>query len=176
MNGDRSSHGLLALHTTLLVFGGRYNYGHRGLKTCEKFQLLSNTWTDLPNMKKGRRDFNPCMFGGLVDICGGVRMEAFAPATNTLLPINIHMPETLTCCLYVHNNLLVVNSKNYIVKYAVGPRGQLFEQSRVDTPKVSKYQNSQPVVDRAQGLYFMVWVDKCVQVNMQTGVEGPRIA
>ena len=102
-------------------------------------------------------------------------MEAFSPHSDTFLgPLNITLPEDRSCCLYVDNNLLVVNSTNYILKYAVGPGGQLVEQSRVNTPKVRKIQNSQPVVDRAQGLYFMVQYGKCVGVNMQTGEEVVR--
>ena len=97
-------------------------------------------------------------------------MEAFSPDSDTFLaPLNITLPEESACCLYVDNNLLVVNSYEYILKYAVGPGGQLVEQSRVNTPAVRKTQNSQPVVDRAQGLYFMVNKGKCVGVNMQTG-------
>ena len=98
-------------------------------------------------------------------------MEAFSPDSDTFLgPLNITLPESQACCLYVDNNLLIVNSYTYILKYAVGPGGQLVEQSRVKTPEVGKGQNSQPVVDRAQGLYFMVNGGKCVGVNMQTGV------
>ena len=100
-------------------------------------------------------------------------MEAFSPDSDTFLgPLNITLPEQYSSyCLYVDNNLLLVNSTNYILKYAVGPRGQLVEQSRVNTPAFNKYQNSQPVVDRAQGLYFMVYWGECVGVNMQTGEE-----
>ena len=102
-------------------------------------------------------------------------MEAFSPDSDTFLgPLNITLPEAEPCCLYVDNNLLVVNSVNYILKYAVGPGGQLVEKSRVNTPAVDKYQNSQPVVDRAQGLYFMVFMGECVGVNMQTGEEVVR--
>ena len=98
-------------------------------------------------------------------------MEAFSPDSDTFLPLHITLPEWSAYCLYVDNNLLVVNSENYILKYAVGPGGQLVEQSRVKTPRVYKIQNSQPVVDRAQGLYFMVYEGECVGVKMQTGEE-----
>ena len=103
-------------------------------------------------------------------------MEAFSPDSDTFLPLNITVPENTNCCLYVDNNLLVVNSVSFILKYAVGPGGQLVEQSRVNSPGVNKHQNSQPVVDRTQGLYFIIQGGQCLRFNMQTGVQSPSIA
>ena len=127
-------------------------------------------------MQQGRSHFNPCLLKGVVYLCGvgSTAMEAFAP--DTFLPLNITLPDkySTSCCLYVDNHLLVVNSLNYILKYAVGPGGQLVKKSRVNTPGVFKFQNSQPVVDR--GVYFMVWDGKCLGINMQTGVLALSIA
>lgn len=113
------------------------------------------------------------MFEGVIYLCGEgtVSMEAFAPDSNTFVPLNISLPQSSHCCLYVDSDLLVVNSTSYIVKYAMGPDGQLTQQSRVESPRLDKRQNSQPVVDRAQGLYFMIQDGKCMQVDMQREVQ-----
>ena len=118
------------------------------------------------------------MLEGVIYLCGdgATTMEAFSPDINAFLPLNITLPQKSQCCLYVDSNLLVVNSDIYILKYAVAPGGQLVEQSRVKTPLVNKYQNSQPVVDKRKGVYFMIQDGKCMEVNMQTGAEGSRIA
>ena len=95
-------------------------------------------------------------------------MEAFAPQTDTFLPVPLTLlPDNSACCLYVHNDLLVLHLKSCIVKFAV-ERGQLVKRSEFQSPALSKYQNSQPVV--ASGHVYMVWQGKCVCFNMETGV------
>ena len=96
-------------------------------------------------------------------------MEAFAPQTDTFLPVPLTLPSQCNpCCLYVHNDLLVVHKKDCIVKLAV-EGGQLVKRSEVKCPKVDKRQNSQPVV--AGGVVYMVQVSKCLRYNMEPGAR-----
>ena len=96
-------------------------------------------------------------------------MEAFAPQTDTFLPVPLTLPQQhRPCCLYVHNDLLVVHQDYYIVKFAV-EGGQLVKRSEVQCPAGYKNQNSQPVV--AGGVVYMVDRGECVRYNMETGAE-----
>jgi len=165
MNGARSAHGLIAFEKAVYVFGGSDNSGT--LATCEKLPLGTPQWRTLPKMNQTRWNFNPCLFGHLIYLCGfSTTMEAFAPQTDTFLPVPLTLPGTLSCCLYVHNDLLVVHQYCYIVKFAV-EGGQLVKRSEVESQEVEKAQNSQPVV--AGGVVYMVWADKCVRFFMETG-------
>ena len=168
MNGAREDHGLIAFVKAVYVFGG-YNSG-KGLETCEKLPLGTPQWRTLPNMNQTRVLFNPCLFGHLIYLCGSssTTMEAFAPQTDTFLPVPLTLPSSNAYCLYVHNDLLVLHQFDYIVKFAV-EGGQLVKRSEVQCPAVNKEQNSQPVV--AGGVVYMVWEGKCVRFNMETGVE-----
>ena len=62
-------------------------------------------------------------------------MEAFAPQTDTFLPVPLTIPDTYSCCLYVHNDQLVLHLNKYIVKFAV-EGGQLVKRSEVQCPEV----------------------------------------
>lgn len=102
-------------------------------------------------------------------------MEAFSPETDKFLPVQIPVPENSYPCLYVDNNLLVVHFSSYILKYAMGPDRQLIKQSEIRSPNVHKYQNSQPVIDKVQGLFFIIQGGPCLRFNMETGVQSPNI-
>ena len=56
-------------------------------------------------------------------------MEAFSLDSDTFLAVNIPVPENHYCCLYVDNDLLVVHSKSYILKFAMEQGGQLVKRS-----------------------------------------------
>ena len=154
---------------------GSTNYP--AVKSCEKFQLLNHTWTALPDMREARGSFNPCMFGSLIYLCGykSQIMEAFAPETDTFQPVQIPVPENIGCCLYVDNDLLVLHRKSYILKFAAGQGGQLDKRSEIRSQECSKWQNSQPVVDKANGLFFISREGKCLCFNMETGAPGPTV-
>jgi len=103
-------------------------------------------------------------------------MEAFAPETDTFLPnVQIPVPENHYCCLYVDNDLLVLHQNSCIVKFAAGEGGQLVKRSQVASPVVEKWQNSQTVLDKARGLYFINQKGACVCFNMETGAQGPSV-
>jgi len=68
----------------------------------------------------------------------------------------------------VHNHLLVIHQKDYIVKFSV-EEGHLVKRSEVKCVEVHKYQNSQPVV--VGGVVFMMCEGKCVLLNTETGAE-----
>ena len=170
MNGARYSHGLIAFVKAVYVFGG-WN-GSKTLKTCEKLPLGTPQWRTLPNMNEVRVGFNPCLFGHLIYLCGysyGTTMEAFAPQTDTFLPVPLTMLQSNSnCYLYVYNDLLVVLLYSYIVKFAV-EGGQLVKRSEVKFPGIGKDQNSQSVV--AGGVVYMVWGGECVRFSMETGAK-----
>ena len=97
------------------------------VNTCEKFQLANNQWTNLPNMREARGYFNPCLFSGIIYLCGrgSQVMEAFSPERDDFLRnVQVPVPENEYCCLYVDNDLLVLHQKSYIVKFAAGQEGQ----------------------------------------------------
>ena len=165
------------------IFGG-YNIGlfHLGaLKTCEKINLQSRKWTCQSNMKKGRYLFNPCKYSGWIYLCGegSLRIEAFSPSANLMTQLALpKLPETESgCCMYVFNNLLVVHSRNHIHKFASGPDGQLFRRTQEKSSKpVNKCSNSQPVLDSAHALFFIVRREVCLCIEMKTGVVLQKFA
>ena len=89
--------------------------------------------------------------------------------------MQIPVPENNVCCLYADNDLLVVNTAVFIVKFAVGQNGQLVQRSQVQSPNVQKIQNSQPVVDKAGGVYFITYNGQCKRFNLETGAPGPTV-
>lgn len=163
--------GLLHANNAMYAFGGFES------NTCEQFKLPGDQWNLLPSMKEARGGFNPCMFLGIAYLSGhgSEIMEAFAPQTDTFLPLSIQLPQSSTCCLYVDNHLLVVHLKGFILKFAVGPDGQVVKQSEVASSPFGKVQNSHPIVNKARGLVYMISYGACVSFNMETGVEGPSV-
>jgi len=143
------------------------------VKSCEKFELPNNKWTALPDMREARAYFNPCLFNGIIYLCGYYSqiMEAFSPETDTFLPVQIPVLENASGCLYVDNDLLVLNMENHILKFAAGQGGQLDKRSRVEASSFDRYQSSQPVVDKANGVYFMIKGGECLCFKMETGVQ-----
>ena len=102
-------------------------------------------------------------------------MEVFSPERDILLPVLIPLPESRGCCVYVDKDLLVLHSSKYIVKFEAGPNGQLRQLSQKQVPEVlNKLQNSQPVVDRVNGVFYFV-DEMCVQVEIETGKWVSRI-
>ena len=130
-------------------------------------------------MREGKHSFNPCLFNEHVYVCGdgSQLVEAFSPQTDNFLPLQVLLPEANHCCLYVHSNLLVVHSSQYISKFAAGQTGQLaqYSQVRSQTPAL-KWFNSQPVVDLSRGLFFIFQRDKILSLNMETGDLMQRFA
>lgn len=125
-------------------------------------------------MKEGRSSFNPCQFCEHVYLCGsGSRLvEVFSPHTDLFLSLPLpHLPEDSSCATYVHNNLLIVHSANYIFKFAPDQYSQLAAKTTV-----SKWSNSPLVLDAARGFFFIVQEEKCVCFNMETGAEVQSFA
>jgi len=75
--------------------------------------------------------------------------------------------------MYVDNDLLVLHMNSYIRKYAVGQDGQLIQRSEVRKQVATNYHNSQPVVDKTRGLYFITQNGNCYSYNLETGVQVP---
>lgn len=127
-------------------------------------------------MQQARGHFNPCLFNTLLYLSGRTQsgaqaMEVFSPDHDTLLPLQIPLPENHHCCVFVYNELLVLHSNKYVVKFEAAQDGQLRQRSQVQTSGVNKWQNSQPVVDRTRGVVYLVQAGKCLQVQMETGAR-----
>lgn len=144
------------------------------LKQCEKFDLKKRRWTSLPDMREARCYFNPCMFNGYVYLCGALLVEAFDPHTNSFATLQLPQLSELYsyCTVYVHNNLLVVHSAFYISKFAAEQETQLVQHCQVTArTTICKHSSSQPVLDTARGLFFIIQENKCLSFNMETGAE-----
>ena len=168
----RGIHGVPAY---VYVFGGKNSVE---LNSCEKYELQQHSWSPLPPMQAPRHCFNPCLFNGSIYLCGvfSSLLEAFSPQTNQMLPFQLFMPASgySPCHMYVENNLLVVHLKGNILKYRAGQAG-LVQASRSSTQKRLKSPNSQPVVNAALRVYYIVHGKGCYCVNMDTGVAGSVI-
>lgn len=93
-------------------------------------------------------------------------MEAFSPQMNSFLPLELQLPENSTCCVYVHNSLLM-HTAHYM--FAAGQAGQLIQHSQVlSQSPVNKHSNSQSVVE--QGCFFIFQETQVLVINMETGM------
>ncbi len=142
------------------------------LKKCEKIDLSSHsrTWKVLPDMREGKYCFNPCLFNECVYLCGAgsYLIEAFFPQTDNFVPLQIRIPEALSCVMFAHNNLLVVQSENYVSRFAAAQEGQLILRSEERCWGDLMKPSSQPVVDSTRGLFYIA--SKMVYlVDLETG-------
>lgn len=140
------------------------------------YQFESDQWTPLPSMREPRHALNPCLFSGVIYLCGACSsgaslMEAFNPETDQYLP-PIAIPQQCYCCSYVDNDLLVLHIHTHVVKFAFGKDG-LTQYSDDITPGCCNWQNSQPVVSKDNGVYFMIRCGQCLRCDMKTGVQSP---
>lgn len=104
---------------------------------------------------------------GLLPASGGV-----LSTDRLFLPSPSGSPELTPCCLLVHENLLVVHSENYVLKFTAGQAGQLVQYSQVHVQTHSfKWSNSQPVLDSTRGLYFVIWCGEVYSISLETGVK-----
>lgn len=125
-------------------------------------------------MREAKFWFNPCLYNECVYMCGYPfqLMEALIPQTDSFLPLQCRLPEYSNYCLYVHNQVLVVHSSQYITKFAVGQTGQLVQHSLTSSETAAdKYSNSHPMVDPTCGLFFIFQGGKALCFNMETGAE-----
>ena len=127
-------------------------------------------------MQQARWYFNPCLFHRLIYLSGwtysGAKvMEVFNPEQDTMLAVQIPLPDNKNCCVYVDNELLVLHAASFIVKFEMGQDGQLKQHSQTTVSVGNKIQNSQPVIDPAHRVFFFIQSGKCFQVNMDTGVQ-----
>ena len=77
--------------------------------------------------------------------------------------------------MYVDGNQLVVHSYEHIVRFGEGGQGQVVTQSAVCSPRASKEQSSQPVLDRTKGVFYLVCGDKCLCFDMRTGAQMAKL-
>ena len=142
------------------------------LKKCEKIDLSSHNraWKTLPDMREGKYSFNPCLFNECVYLCGAgsYLMEAFSPQNDNFVPVQIRIPEALSCVMIVHNSLLVVQSENYVSRFAAAQEGQLTLRSEEQCYGDPMRPRSQPVVDSNHG-FFYVFSHMVNMVDLENG-------
>lgn len=148
------------------------------MKKCERIDLNmhNRAWKALPDMKEGRTGFNPCLFNGYVYMCGNNSqlVEIFCQTDRFLHRLRYLPPETSPCCPYMHKNLLVVHSERHISKFTARKAGQLTLYSQIQSVPMHKWSNSQPIVNLAQGFFYVIYNTHVVSYNMETGVEVQR--
>lgn len=125
-------------------------------------------------MREGKCCFNPCLFNGYVYVCGegSHLVEVFSPQTDNFIFLSLQLPEAHSCCLFVHHNLLTVHSYLYISKFSAGQAGQLIQHSLVNSQEpADKYFNSQPMIDVARGLFFILQCGHILSFDIETGMK-----
>lgn len=126
-------------------------------------------------MKAGRYGFNPCEFRLWIYLCGkgSGLIEAFSPHTEEFLPLEVSLPEDSYSCLFVHNNLLVVHSDNFVSTFKQGIQPHdLVQYSQVKTSgTMSKRPNSQPVLYYASNVFSIMQKGICLCFSMNTGQQ-----
>lgn len=170
----RGSHGLIQWRSSVLVFGGSnvYSVKQKLLTACECLQVRPvRRWQSLPHMRFSRSNFNPCVYHAVVYLCGfgSNEIEAFHPQRKCYVQINLQIPESSACCLYIACDILVVHSTQYVTRYRLNAEGALEELPRA--PRQSncmKYQQSQPVTVES-GVVWGMWDGKCWGFSMKTG-------
>ena len=129
-------------------------------------------WVALPSMREAKEGFNPCEWRDSVYLCGyrSLAIEVLSLQTDQFLHIQLSIPESESCCLYVHNSLLVVHTFQHIYKFAGPQGGHLLLHSQTETRTgTNKCPNSRPVVDCGRGVFFYYQWDKCLCVDMESG-------
>ena len=175
MHEARKWHGVLAYSNhTVYVFGGGRKYTL--FNSCEKYQLQQHTWTLLQPMKAPRYKFNPCLFNGNIYLCGygSEVLEAFSPQNDQMLSFQLTMPAgtSSSCCMYVEDTMLVVHLKYNILRFRTAKAEQLIETSRQSTVTDAEWQNSQPVVNTALNVFYIVQYGTIYSVNMDSGATS----
>lgn len=103
-------------------------------------------------------------------------MEAFAPQTDLFLPLHLSLPEARGCCLFVYNDLLVVQSAYYVLKFAEEQKGELILRSHIQFQEENrKAPSSQPVLDPTRRLVFLFQFDQCFVFDIETGAKVQSI-
>jgi hypothetical protein len=91
MKKVRRNHGIIHFRSFVYAFGGLDNKND-GVKTWERFSLVSQTWDRLDSMKP-RYFFNPCVFEDKIYLAGGYsegrEIEEFHPDTGKFKSLNI---------------------------------------------------------------------------------------
>lgn len=139
----RGYHGIIFVKGTVFVFGGSYPPGYKRksyiVKNGESMAMTERLWREVPDMREERYCFNPCLFHGLIYLCGygSCLIDAFDPELVQFTepqPVPT-VPESHFCCVFEQDHTLVVLSYNYVSRFTVDG-GVLTKQSdkREKTP------------------------------------------
>lgn len=118
------------------------------MKSAELLSLEDKSWRIVPDMKEARYCFNPCLYGGLIWLCGygSTNIEALDPETNEYQrPVQAaQLPESHFCCSVEHENSLLVVSYGYLTRFKLEGRNLAKLDERRETVSRTVWQNSNP--------------------------------
>jgi len=101
-------------------------------------------------MGEARYCFNPCLYGGLIWLCGygSTNIEAFDPEINEYLrpAPQVQLPESHFCCSAEHNSSLLVVSYGYMTRFKLEGQTLIKMDERRETVSRTVWQNSNPRV------------------------------
>jgi len=123
----RGYHGIIYVNEVVYVFGGSYPPGYKrkiyAVKSGESISITERLWREVPDMREERYCFNPCLFGGLIYLCGygSCLIDAYDSAAG-LFPEpqpTVTVPESHFCCVFEQSSNLVVLSYNYVSRFTL---------------------------------------------------------
>ena len=118
------------------------------MKTTEVMRVDEKSWRPIPDMKEARYCFNPCLYNGMIYLCGygTVNMETFNPETCEFVSpsLSVTLPESHFCCTVEHEGHLLVVSYSYITRYKMEGSSLIKVDERREQVSRTVWQNSSP--------------------------------
>ena len=115
MHSGRTKHGIISYPAlqAVFVFGGSESgvFGLNTRRNGERFDMIRNRWTALPNMSEHRQQFQPCLHQETIVICGGCNSgscEAFDIPSGKFRLLQF---------LIAPGPAIVVNAEDYLITY-----------------------------------------------------------
>lgn len=113
-------------------------------------RLGESSWRSIGEMNETRYCFNPCLYRGLIWLCGygSTLIEALDPDTNEYLsPAPVaQLPESHFCCTAEHDDCLLVVSYGYTSRFKLEGRTLVKLEERRESVSRTVWQNSNPRV------------------------------
>lgn len=128
-------------------------------------------------MQEARGVFNPCEYHSLFYLCGfgSLLIESFSPLSRLFSAVDLTLPEAHCCLLYVQNDVLLVYTTTYMLRFSLNSRETLIELSPrvIYREEIKRVQNSQPVIDPVQQVIYTVCSGKCYSFRLTNRYKGP---
>lgn len=160
MQVQRCRHAVIHYKDSVFVFGG---YNDKLLKSCEKFEVLSNGWTNLPALREGMDCVSVSIWRDQAYIVGygsnKVAVFDFSTGNMSLLPVSfrgsvINMLLPKHCALLcVSNSEMVILLEAELVRVSIDGHSSRTEQVP-GKPERAWYTQCQPAVVRGEEVLF----------------------